>query len=228
MARLDRFRDGQADPYSGFAVALRELEAGRKTGHWIWYVFPQLVGLGQSMTAVHYGLADAAEAADYLRDPVLGERLVAAAVTARRHLTGSPRVGVVTLMGSVVDALKLVSCMTLFAHVSADARGRGSHPAVHRHGRARPGHPGRRSGQRIRSLRPHRGGPAVIAERRQRAGARLRSPARSRGARATNTICPRSPITATCRKARPHPRGDMPPARSRIQPIAIGPTKPPA
>ena len=119
MARLDRFRDAQADTSSGFAAALGELEAGRKTGHWIWYVFPQLVGLGQSMTAVHYGLADAAEAADYLRDAVLGERLVAAAAAARRHLTGSPRVGVVTLMGSVVDALKLVSCMTLFAHVAA-------------------------------------------------------------------------------------------------------------
>ena len=79
MARLDRFRDAQADTRSGFAAALGELEAGRKTGHWIWYVFPQLVGLGQSMTAVHYGLADAAEAADY----------------------------------------KLVSCMTLFAHVAA-------------------------------------------------------------------------------------------------------------
>src|SRR3984893_12282895 len=65
MARLDRFRDAQADTHSGFAAALGELEAGRKTGHWIWYVFPQLVGLGQSMTAVHYGLADAAEAADY-------------------------------------------------------------------------------------------------------------------------------------------------------------------
>lgn len=119
MARLDRFRDAQADPHSGFAAALGELEAGRKTGHWIWYVFPQLAGLGQSMTAVHYGLADATEAADYLRDPVLGERLVAAAAAARRHLTGSPRVGIVALMGSAVDALKLVSCMTLFAHVAA-------------------------------------------------------------------------------------------------------------
>ena len=90
MARLDRFRDAQADTHSGFAAALGELEAGRKTGHWIWYVFPQLAGLGQSMTAVHYGLADAAEAADYLRDPVLGERLVAAAAAVRIHLTGSP------------------------------------------------------------------------------------------------------------------------------------------
>jgi uncharacterized protein (DUF1810 family) len=119
MARLDRFRDAQADAHAGFAAALRELEAGRKTGHWIWYVFPQLAGLGRSSTAVHYGLADGAEAADYLRDPVLGERLLTAAAAARRHLTGPRAVGLVTLMGSDVDALKLVSCMTLFAHVAA-------------------------------------------------------------------------------------------------------------
>ena len=139
MTRLDRFRDAQADPHAGFTAALRELEAGRKTGHWIWYVFPQLGGLGQSMTAVHYGLADPAEAADYLREPVLGERLVAAAAAARRHLTGSPRVGVVTLMGSAVDALKLVSCMTLFAHVAAALDAENPNPrfaAMADHGRA--------------------------------------------------------------------------------------------
>ena len=118
VAGLDRFRDAQADPHAGFASALRELRAGRKTGHWIWYVFPQLAGLGRSTTAVHYGLADAAEAADYLRDPVLGGRLVEAAAAARSHLTGPPRIGLVSLMGSVVDALKLVSSMTLFAHVA--------------------------------------------------------------------------------------------------------------
>jgi uncharacterized protein (DUF1810 family) len=72
---LQRFRDAQAKPHAGFAAALRELQAGRKTGHWIWYIFPQLAGLGQSPTAVYYGLAGAQEAADYLRDPVLGERL---------------------------------------------------------------------------------------------------------------------------------------------------------
>jgi uncharacterized protein (DUF1810 family) len=118
MARLDRFRDAQADPYTGFASALREIQAGRKTGHWIWYVFPQLAGLGRSPTAVHYGLADAAEAADYLRDPVLGGRLVEAAAAVRSHLTGPRKIGLVHLMGSVVDALKLVSSMTLFAHVA--------------------------------------------------------------------------------------------------------------
>jgi len=118
VAGLDRFRDAQADPHAGFTPALRELQAGRKTGHWIWYVFPQLAGLGRSATAIHYGLADAAEAADYLRDPVPGGRLVDAAAAVRSHLTGPRRICLVSLMGSAVDALKLVSSMTLFAHVA--------------------------------------------------------------------------------------------------------------
>jgi uncharacterized protein (DUF1810 family) len=120
MTNLDRFKEAQDAPHSGFAVALRELEAGRKTSHWIWYVFPQLAGLGQSSTAVSYGLAGAEEAADYLRDRVLGERLVEATAVVRTHLvdTKARRIRLEELMGSEVDALKLVSCMTLFQHVA--------------------------------------------------------------------------------------------------------------
>jgi len=120
MSNLDRFRDAQDAPHAGFAVALRELEAGRKTSHWIWYVFPQLTGLGRSSTAVHYGLTGADEAADYLRDPVLGERLLAATAVVRRCAgdTKDRRTGLEELMGSHIDALKLVSCMTLFQHVA--------------------------------------------------------------------------------------------------------------
>lgn len=120
MSNLDRFREAQDAPHAGFAVALRELQAGRKTSHWIWYVFPQLAGLGRSSTAVHYGLAGAEEAADYLRDRVLGERLVTATAVARTHLvdTKARRVRLEELMGSQIDALKLVSCMTLFEHVA--------------------------------------------------------------------------------------------------------------
>ena len=111
----------QDAPHTGFAAALRELKAGRKTGHWIWYVLPQLVGLGRSSTAVYYGLADAQEAADYLRDPILGERLIAAAAAVRSHLA-APNVRpmrIAELMGSEIDALKLVSCMTLLRHVAS-------------------------------------------------------------------------------------------------------------
>jgi uncharacterized protein (DUF1810 family) len=118
MPDLERFRMAQDASRAGFASALRELQGGRKTGHWIWYVFPQLAGLGRSSTAVHYGLADADEAAAYLLDPVLGERLVEAAAAVRAHLTGPRAVRLEQLMGSSIDSLKLVSCMTLFERVA--------------------------------------------------------------------------------------------------------------
>lgn len=120
MSNLDRFREAQDAPDGGFAVALRELEAGRKTSHWIWYVFPQLAGLGRSSTAAYYGLAGVEEAAEYLRDRVLGDRLVEASAVVRTHLvtTKARRVRLEELMGSDIDALKLASCMTLFQHVA--------------------------------------------------------------------------------------------------------------
>ena len=121
---LNRFRAAQDAPQSGFEAALRELRAGRKTSHWIWYVFPQLAGLGRSPTAVYYGLAGPEEAADYLRDRVLGERLVAAAAIVRTHLAdaGARPTRLDELMGSQIDALKLVSCMTLYRHVAKNLR----------------------------------------------------------------------------------------------------------
>lgn len=120
MDKLDRFRQAQDAPHAGYTAALRELQAGEKTGHWIWYVFPQLAGLGQSSTAVYYGLASVEEAAAYLRDPVLGARLVGAAAAARAHLAGEGvrPIRLLALMGSEIDALKLVSSMTLFGHVA--------------------------------------------------------------------------------------------------------------
>jgi uncharacterized protein (DUF1810 family) len=118
MADLERFRAAQDDPWTGVATALRELRVGRKTSHWIWYVFPQLAGLGQSPTARHFGLADVGEATAYLCDPVLGPRLVEAVAAVHAHVVGPRPVRIETLMGSHVDALKLVSCVTLFRHVA--------------------------------------------------------------------------------------------------------------
>jgi uncharacterized protein (DUF1810 family) len=66
---LDRFLQAQEKTYEG---ALAELQAGRKTGHWIWWVFPQLKGLGTSHNSTYYGLADEAEARAYIQHPVLG------------------------------------------------------------------------------------------------------------------------------------------------------------
>jgi uncharacterized protein (DUF1810 family) len=118
MADLDRFRAAQDDPETGLVTALRELRAGRKTSHWIWYIFPQLSGLGHSATARHFGLVDVGEALAYLRDPVLGPRLVEAVAAVHAQVVGPRRVRIETLMRSPVDALKLVSCLTLFRHVA--------------------------------------------------------------------------------------------------------------
>src|SRR5947207_2498527 len=125
MFNLDRFRDAQDAPHAGFAAALRELQAGRKTSHWIWYVFPQLAGLGRSSTAVYYGLADAEEAADYLRDQVLGERLISAAAVVRTHLAGADArpVRLEDLMGSEIDALKLLSASRVRKGCTRNFRG---------------------------------------------------------------------------------------------------------
>lgn len=112
---LDRFKLAQADPETGFATAISELRAGRKTSHWIWYIFPQLAGLGRSSTARHYGLRDRVEAADYLRDAELAPRLHVATAVVAEHLAAGMML--VDLMGGTTDALKLVSCLTLFEQV---------------------------------------------------------------------------------------------------------------
>jgi uncharacterized protein (DUF1810 family) len=119
-ARLQRFKDAQDRPVSGFDAALSEIRAGGKRSHWIWYVFPQLAGLGLSPASQTYGLDGRAEAEEYLRDPVLRSRLliIAAAVAERLRAGGDSRVE--RVVGSSIDAAKLVSSMTLFGRVAAD------------------------------------------------------------------------------------------------------------
>lgn len=96
-----------------YATALQEMKDGEKRSHWIWYIFPQLRGLGHSSYSWIYGLADTEEAKAYLDHPVLGVRLreVTAAVLTHKDK------GIVDVMGSSVDALKLRSSMTLFNEV---------------------------------------------------------------------------------------------------------------
>ena len=110
---LERFHDAQADADSGYKTALAEMRSGRKHKHWIWYVFPQLAGLGHSGAARHYAIQDLAEACEYLRDPVLRARYeeITAAV-AEKLEAGVP---VERLMGGSIDALKLASSLTLFS-----------------------------------------------------------------------------------------------------------------
>ena len=105
---LHRFVTAQ-DSGGTYDAAVRELRAGRKTGHWMWFVFPQVAGLGRSSTAQHYALAGLPDARAYLAHTVLGPRLVAAA----RTLLDLPGSDPVAVLGSV-DALKLRSSMTLF------------------------------------------------------------------------------------------------------------------
>lgn len=115
---LERFLDAQAHPRSGYANARAELLAGAKQSHWIWWVFPQLSGLGSTSVSVKYALEDGDEALQYLRDPVLGPRLAEAVGIVRRQLEAG--IPLRTFMGSPIDCSKLVSCLTLFAWAGRD------------------------------------------------------------------------------------------------------------
>lgn len=109
---LQRFVDAQAGVYP---TALGELRAGRKASHWMWFVFPQVEGLGRSPTARFYALAGLDEARAYLAHPVLGPRL-RECVAAILALPGDDAHAV---FGSP-DDLKLRSCLTLFAAAAPD------------------------------------------------------------------------------------------------------------
>ena len=107
---LDRFVDAQNDG-GAYLQALSELRAGRKTSHWIWFVFPQIAGLGRSGMAQRYAIADIDEARAYLTHPVLGPRLVTAAESVITHHDRTAE----EILGGI-DAVKLRSSMTLFLH----------------------------------------------------------------------------------------------------------------
>jgi len=118
MFDLDRFRSAQARSVDGFNAALAELQAGRKRSHWIWYIFPQLAGLGSSAMAIRYGLQGVPEATAYLRDATLRRRLLVLTHALVTQLQGRPAPALDALMGSEIDALKLLSSMTLFREVA--------------------------------------------------------------------------------------------------------------
>jgi len=111
MSDLERFRDAQERDY---ALALEEVKDGYKRGHWMWYIFPQIAGLGSTDISKHYAIKNLQEATDYLMDQQLGYRLteICKALLAldtddAQHIFGSP------------DCLKLRSSMTLFDAVPA-------------------------------------------------------------------------------------------------------------
>ena len=112
---LGRFVDAQAPVY---ADALAELRRGRKESHWMWFVFPQLAGLGRSATARFYAIGSRDEARAYLAHPLLGPRLVECTEATLAHRGRSPE----AIFGPV-DAMKFRSSMTLF---EAAAEGAGT------------------------------------------------------------------------------------------------------
>jgi uncharacterized protein (DUF1810 family) len=107
---LTRFLEAQNQLY---IQALSEIKNGQKETHWMWFIFPQISGLGFSETAKFYGIKDLEEADEYLRHPVLGKHLTAIA-TAIFEIEGKTA----TQILGAPDDVKLRSCMTLFANVS--------------------------------------------------------------------------------------------------------------
>ena len=111
---LNRFLEAQ-DRNGMFEQALSELRGGRKTTHWIWYVFPQIAGLGMSDMSVFYSIANLDEARAFLAHPVLGKRLHEAA----EALLKCGRTNAEDILGSL-DAMKVRSSMTLFLKAAPD------------------------------------------------------------------------------------------------------------
>lgn len=110
---LNRFIDAQKYSYD---IALGEIKAGHKRGHWIWYIFPQLKELGRSYRAQTFGIENIDEARLYLQHPVLGARLIEISSALLQLSNNNPS----SIMGGFPDDEKLRSCMTLFAKISAE------------------------------------------------------------------------------------------------------------
>lgn len=106
MNGLQRFTEAQK---RDFDTALSEIQSGRKRSHWMWYIFPQIHGLGFSSTSAYYAIQSMAEAKDFLNDPYLGANLRTISEALLKLDTDDPY----QVFGSP-DHLKLLSCMTLF------------------------------------------------------------------------------------------------------------------
>ena len=109
---LNRFIEAQNRDYD---IALAEIRAGKKASHWMWYIFPQLKGLGRSSTSEYYGLSGIKEAQAYLSDPILKARLIEITDAVIAHKDKSAE----EIFGGI-DAKKLRSCMTLFSIAAPD------------------------------------------------------------------------------------------------------------
>lgn len=112
---LKRFHDAQKDKYAGYEVALQEMKSGCKVSHWIWYIFPQLKGLGMSDMADYYGIDGLQEAQEYMADPVLRKRLIEiSTILLNIEEKSAPEIF------GYIDAIKVRSSMTLFAEAAPE------------------------------------------------------------------------------------------------------------
>ncbi|MBO5164579.1 MAG: DUF1810 domain-containing protein [Ruminococcus sp.] len=118
LTDLQKFIDAQDNGYSfgeTYQTALAEMKQGEKISHWIWYVFPQIQGLGLSGTTAYFSIKDLSEAKDYYAHPVLGARLIEISETLLDIETDDP----MAVFG-YPDAFKVRSCMTLFKHAAPE------------------------------------------------------------------------------------------------------------
>lgn len=111
---LNRFLGAQESYY---ADALREIKQGYKQSHWIWFIFPQMRGLGRSPMAENYGIKSIEEARAYLEDPILKKRLIEISSALLKHKGKSTAYEIL----GTIDAIKVRSCMTLFDHIMPHA-----------------------------------------------------------------------------------------------------------
>ena len=113
---VQRFLTAQDKEMRGYTIALAEMQNGKKISHWIWYIFPQIKGLGQtSDTAIFYAIKDAEEACNYLRNAILFDRYYTMVSIVNIKLT---TINVNKLMGSEIDVRKLISSLTLFRAIA--------------------------------------------------------------------------------------------------------------
>ena len=112
---IQRFIKAQEQSYDGYKQALSEMQQGRKTSHWIWYIFPQIKGLGHSYMSEFYGISCLEEAQEYMSNEVLSARLREITNALHSHKDKTSK----EILGDV-DSWKVRSCMTLFDAVCPD------------------------------------------------------------------------------------------------------------
>ena len=118
MTDLTRFILAHEEKYES---ALLELETGQKTSHWMWYIFPQMIGLGTSEMSIKYAITDESEAIGYLQNSLLFDHLAAVTKAIHGHVVVMNK-QVINVLGSDIDVIKLKSSLHLFSQLSKQLR----------------------------------------------------------------------------------------------------------